>query len=120
MTGKQIPGQIGLRGLRGKSGTTQGTIERNAARDLRELEKLDAIPPGMEAIKSAIRQVARQLDAAAREDDRYSVITASSQLLKLRLALTPGAIHEHDDGIERLIAALPATPRWYREVTGPA
>jgi hypothetical protein len=69
LTSKQTPGQLGLRGLRGKSGTTQGTIERNAARDLRELEKLQAIPPGMEAIKSAIRQVARQLDAAAALND---------------------------------------------------
>jgi hypothetical protein len=109
-----------LPGITARPGRTQGTIERHAAADLRELKRIDAIPPGMESICSALRQLARQVDDAAREDDRYSVIMGTSQLLKLRLALTPGPISEPDDAIERFLAALPATPRWYREESSTA
>ena len=113
MSVRRLPAQPRLPGTR--RSRTQGTVERHANADLKQLRDLHAIAPGMSAIEDAYKRVAAELDAAFKDQDRYGVINTVRELRNTRAALAPGALHEGDDALERFIAQLPATPRGHAQ-----
>jgi len=101
-----------LPGVRGRR--TQGTVEKHAAKDLRDLDALGALPPSSDAIRSAYRLVARQFDLAVKSEKTWDVLTASKELRSIRAQLLAEGGHVVDDTeLERFLAALPTTPRGY-------
>lgn len=101
-----------LPGTRGRR--TQGTVEKHAAKDLRELDKIGALPPAADALRSAYRFMGRQFDTAVRTEKTWDIVNASKELRSIRAQLLAEGGHiVDDDELERFLAALPATPRGY-------
>ena len=93
---------------------SQGTVEKHAAADLRELDKIGALPPAADALKSAYRAMGRQFDNAVRTEKTWDIVNASKELRSIRAQLLAEGGHIVDDSeLERFLAALPATPRGY-------
>lgn len=93
---------------------SQGTVERYAAKDVRELAELGALPPASDALRSAYRLMARQFDLAVKTEKTWDIVNASKELRSIRAQLlAEGGGVVDDDELERFLAALPATPRGY-------
>lgn len=78
-----------------------GPVEQGAANDLLLLAELGVIPSGSSALERTYRRLARQIDSATAESDRYGVINAARELRAMRseLGVTTGAAG--DDALER-------------------
>lgn len=88
-----------------------GTIERNAAADITALATV--LPAGTTALQSAYKTLARELDRAEKERDRYGKIYAAREMLKIRQSLTPMTGDDAEDApqtVDEFIAGLPAAP----------
>lgn len=102
---KRTPGQLPLDAGNRK----RGVVERAAGTDLRLLTQLELIPPGSKALEAAYRQLARELDRAETERDRYGTINAARELLRVRAALAPTTVemdHDPDAFVAELSAAI--------------
>jgi hypothetical protein len=103
---KRTPGQLPLTAGR----RSRGVVERAAGTDLRLLTQLELIAPGSKALEAAYRQLARELDRAEAERDRYGTINAARELLRVRAALAPttagGGEHDPDAFVAELSAAI--------------
>lgn len=84
-----------------------GTVERHAVADLTELRQLERLPAGSLAVQDAYKQVAREIDRAEKERDRWGKIRAVSELVKIRLALAPEVADGTTEGLDDWIAGLP-------------
>lgn len=80
---------IGVRQLRllEAPATGRGAVEIAAARDLEQLR--DSIGEGCEALEATFQLLARELDRAEREGDRYGKINTARQLQSVRRELAP-------------------------------
>lgn len=100
--------------LDGITGRSQGTVERAVAADIRALAELELLPPAVKAIAASCRLVARELDRAEREKDRWGKLAAARELARLRAqlgALTPLPVDDElDDQVAGLAAALRDNP----------
>lgn len=67
----------------------RGRAELDAMADLREMAKLGVLPAGTQAIRTAYRLVAREIDRAERAGDLYGKINAAARLAALRSQLAP-------------------------------
>lgn len=86
--------------------------ERDAAADLRQLGELELLPPGAAALARAYRLLAREMDRAEREGDRWGKIGAARELRATRErlgALVP--LPADGDELEGLFARLSAEIR---------
>lgn len=93
---------------------SQGTVERYAAADLRELDKIGALPPAADALRSAYRAMGRQFDLAVKTEKTWDVVNASKELRAIRAQLLEeGGGTIGNDELERFLASLPDTPRGY-------
>lgn len=89
-------------------------MERYASGDVRTLAKLGALPPASDALRSAYRLMARQLDLAVKTEKTWDIVNASKELRSIRAQLlAEGGVVVADDELERFLASLPATPRGY-------
>jgi hypothetical protein len=78
---KRKPGQLPLGAAAPRR---KGSAERDAELDLRSLRAAATIPPGMKAIETAYRLIAREVDRAELEQDRYGKLNAARELRALR------------------------------------
>jgi uncharacterized membrane protein YcjF (UPF0283 family) len=62
-------------------------VERAASADLRALRAEQLIPPGCAALEAAYRLMAREVDRAEREHDRYGKINTVRELVRVRQVL---------------------------------
>lgn len=97
------PQQLHLEGIRA---IPKGPAEKAAGRDLEVLRELGVIPTGSLALEVSYRRLARQLDAADDEGDRYGVINASAALRTMRAELGVTTGSAGDDALERAFEAI--------------
>lgn len=89
-------------------------MERYAAKDIRELDAVGALPPAADSLRSAYRMMARQFDLAVKSQKTWDVVNASKELRAIRAQLlVEGGGTIGDDELERFLASLPTTPRGY-------
>lgn len=89
-------------------------MERHAAKDLKLLDEMGALPAASDAVRSAYRMVARQFDLAVKSEKTWDVVSTSKELRAIRHQLiVEGGGHVSDDELEQFLASLPATPRGY-------
>ena len=92
----------------------QGTVERYAAKDVRDLAAMGALPPAADALRAAYRAMGRQFDLAMLSEKTWDIVNASKELRSIRAQLlVEGGGFVANDELERFIAALPTTPRGY-------
>lgn len=67
------------------------------------------MPPGTGAIQQTYQLLAGEIDQAHRELDRYAVVAAARELLRVREALSPVAVADAGETIESLLGSLPVS-----------
>jgi hypothetical protein len=88
----------------------RGTVERNAEADLRELRTYKALVPGMKALESAYKLMAREIDLAGDdvEGGTWKAINASREMraVRERLGLViPAAVGEEANAFWTSVSA---------------
>ncbi len=109
MAGKHTTGQAALELGAASGRRRRGAVERQALSDLRTLRQLEAMPPGTGALEQTYLLLAGEIDQAHRELDRYAVVAAVRELLRVREALSPVAMGGDSASIEELLAGLPVS-----------
>jgi hypothetical protein len=87
----------------------RGDVELAAARDLDELR--DQLPDGSAALEAAYQLLARELDRAERERDRYGKINTVRQLQAIRRELAPVRAEIDAATVDDFFAAMSAKIR---------
>ncbi len=107
MSSRQVVGQLPLDASR----RSRGTAERDAGADLSELRRLELLPAASKAVQTAYRYLARELDRARAEGDRYGQINAAREILRIRAALGSTDPTATGDELQRLRDDLSAKIR---------
>lgn len=92
-----------------------GTVEKAAARDLRQLEELGMMTTGTTALAATYRRAARMADRAEREHNAWAAATAMRELRATRLELAPTAAPLAGDGLTDLLESIAQVVRENRE-----
>lgn len=90
-----------------------GTIEKHAAREMTDARSAGVLSESTRSLQAAYTTLARELDRAEREGDRYGKIYTVREMLKVRQALTPSLVGDGEEGpqtVEEFVAGLPAAP----------
>lgn len=83
-----------------------GAVERQANADLRTLREREELLDGGKALEQAYKLLAATIDDAHRDGDRYAVINAVRELLRVREALVPVARESGAQSVEDYLASL--------------
>ena len=84
----------------------RGVVERAAGADLTALRREDVLPTGSEALQAAFRLLAREVDRADLEQDRYGKINATRELRNVRQALGSLDPTAGDAELDKLLASV--------------
>jgi hypothetical protein len=96
---------------------SMGTVERAAAKDLRELRQLGMMTTATEALAAAYRRAARDVDRADRSRDVWAATAAMRELRSLRLELAPTASPLAGDSLSELLDQITDVVERSRERT---
>lgn len=85
----------------------RGVVERAAGADLSKLRDLEVMPDGTAALQDAYRLLAREMDRAESERDRYGKINTARELRNLRQNLAPVTAASGAMTIEDILDGIP-------------
>lgn len=89
----------------------RGITERAAGSDLTQLRNLKMIPTGCEALATAYRLLAREVDRAEDDEDRYGKINAVRELRNVRNSLAGVDPNATPEELDDLLAGVSAAIR---------
>lgn len=99
----EAPQQLRLAGV---APPKLGPVERSAREDIHLLNDLGVIPAGSKALEATYRRLARQIDAATDDGDRYGVINSARELRQLRAGLGVTAAGAADDALHEFMTSV--------------
>jgi len=97
------PQQLHLAGVEPRK---LGPVERASREDMTVLNDLGVIPAGSKALEATYRRLARQIDKATDEDDRYGVINSARELRQLRAGLGVTTGGADDDALREFMVGV--------------